>query len=142
VIVSDRYGVWTAVTEDMCARGCRIVTSRLLRVGTRVKLAISSDLFPEELETTAVAVWAAPERLGVIFTETAPRRGTLGPDAWIDKVIEHGETPDSSATARLVPSVVAWDGHVPSAATTRNGRIVRSFPASPDSVVRLPLRRV
>ena len=28
VVVRDRYGVWTAVTEDFCVRGCQLLTAR------------------------------------------------------------------------------------------------------------------
>ncbi len=138
VVVRDRYGVWTAVTEDVCARGCRIVTPRLLRPGTKVNISVSSDLFPEEIEATATAVWAAPERLGVIFVKPVARPGVLSPELWFEKLLEHGATADSPTTARLVPSVaVRVRGPVMAA---RNGKSTRS-PSASDVVVRMPARR-
>ena len=105
VMVSDRYGVWSAVTENLSARGCRVVTSRLLRRGTRIQMTFSSDLFPEDLEATGEVAWSTGERLGVIFVEGATRAGARSPAAWLNKVLEHGATPDSPTTHRVVPSV-------------------------------------
>jgi hypothetical protein len=104
-IVRDRYGLWTGVTHDVAKRGCQIVTSRLLRPGTRVHLALSSDLFPEELEVVAEVVWVAPERLGMAFLESRRRGGALSPSAWIDRMLLHGAQADYAATHRVVPCV-------------------------------------
>jgi hypothetical protein len=103
VVVRDRYGVWSAVTDDASVRGCQIVTTRLLRSGTILELTLASDLFPDELEVTGEVVWATPTRLGVAFVGTV---GALTPAAWLAKVIEHGEIEDSSSTWRVAPSVV------------------------------------
>jgi hypothetical protein len=105
VMVNDRYGVWSAVTENISARGCRIVSSRLLRRGTRVQITFSSDLFPDDLEATGEVAWATGERLGVVFVDGATRAGARSPAAWLNKVLEHGATPDSPITHRVVPSV-------------------------------------
>jgi hypothetical protein len=104
VVVRDRYGVWTAVTEDISVRGCQIVTTRLLRCGTILELTLESDLFDEELAITGEVVWATPTRLGVAFVGSAGE--ALTPDAWLAKVIEHGAIPESSSTWRVAPSVL------------------------------------
>lgn len=104
VVVRDRYGVWTAVTEDVSARGCQVVSTRLLRSGTLLELTLASDLFHEELVVTGEVVWATPTRLGVAFVGAVD--GSLAPEAWLAKVIEHGEIPDSTTSWRVAPSVV------------------------------------
>ena len=111
-VARDRYGVWTAVTEDLSARGCRIVTKRLLRPGSQIVLALSSDLFEEELEVGAEVVWTSRDALGVAFrgeeAGARPRRGrgrdTLSPERWLHKLLEQGST-QGSGPPRVVPSL-------------------------------------
>lgn len=105
VVVRDRYGVWTAVTDDLSSRGCRLVTPRLLRPGTLLNLTLSSDLFPEELEVMGETVWATSDRLGVAFVGVMPRPGSISEPEWLAKVVEHGEIPESGTTWRVAPSV-------------------------------------
>jgi hypothetical protein len=104
VVVRDRYGVWTAVTEDICAHGCRILTPRLLRSGSRLHLTLSSDLFPEDLETVAEVMWSTPDQLGVSFANGTAR--PMAPHAWIDKVLEYGAVPGESTIVPVVTRVV------------------------------------
>lgn len=104
VVVTDRYGVWMAVTEDISARGCQVVSTRLLRPGTVLDLTVASDLFPDELQVQAEVVWATPTRLGIAFVG-APA-GPLTTEAWLAKVIENGEIPESTSSWRVAPSVV------------------------------------
>ncbi len=141
VSVRDRYGVWTAVTEDICKRGCRIFTSRLLRAGSLLTVTLSSDLFPEELEAVSQAVWATPERLGVIFIDPVVRPGSLPPDAWIAKVLEHGATPGS-----LSPEVVPVVRRLGPRAAARGVQLLRPVASAPadalgETLVRLPVRQ-
>ena len=114
-VVRDRYGVWTCVTEDVSAQGCQLVTTRLLRPGSIVAIALSSDLFPEELETIGEAAWATPDRIGLRFVGTGSRRGALSPEEWLHHVVELGAIPESSSTWRVAPSVIR----------SRNRRIAR-----------------
>jgi hypothetical protein len=144
VSVRDRYGVWTAVTEDVSAHGCRIVTPRLLRNGTLLDLTIASDLFPDELESQAITAWAAPQRLAVEFIQTRRRAGSLTPEQWVELLLEHGATRDTRVTSRLVPSISSRPS--PRSATVRDGRVVLAFDAaSPtaasDAIPHVPLRR-
>jgi hypothetical protein len=104
-MVRDRYGVWSAVTEDLSTRGCGIVTSRLLRPGTFLRMTFSSDLFHEDHEACGVAAWSSGERLGVVFSEAPIAAGAGSLSAWLKKVVEHGAMPDSSTTFRVAPSV-------------------------------------
>lgn len=141
VSVRDRYGVWTAVTEDICMRGCRIMTSRLLRAGTLLTVTLSSDLFPEELEAVSQAVWTTPERLGVVFIDPVARPGALPPNAWIAKVLEHGATPGS-----VSPEIVPVVRRLGSRAAARGVQLLRPVPsasaeAHEQNLVRLPVRR-
>jgi hypothetical protein len=131
VVVRDRYGLWTAITDDLCERGCQLVTQRLLRPGTTLQVTLSSDLFPEELDVVGRTVWSAADRLGVAFEGSGDRAG-LTPRQFLDRVLEHGEMPDSTSTARLVPSVQRRGGAGPAISTTaRNGRLVRTVQTGP-----------
>jgi hypothetical protein len=143
-VVNDRYGVWTAVTENVSARGCLLVTGRLLRAGTVVGVELSSDLFPEELKASGEVMWSSHERMGVGFTGFDARPGALSAEAWLDKVIEFGEVADSSSAWRVVPFVDRSATLRLAQGSGRGGRLVRSTtPASQgtDAVIRLPLRR-
>jgi hypothetical protein len=139
VVVRDRYGIWTAVTDDLCARGCQIVTQRQLRPGSTLHLTIASDLFVEELDVLAQAAWTTPHRLGVLFVGPGDRTA-LSPQAFVDLVLEHGEMADSATTWRLVPSVQRLEQRTPITTTARNGRLVRTATA-PESRERPPVRR-
>src|SRR5512134_706667 len=89
VDVRGPFGCWTAVTEDVCARGCRIVTTKLPRAGSAIELRISSDLFPESLEVAGEVAWVSGERVGVSFPEAGTRSRML-PSEWVANVIEFG----------------------------------------------------
>lgn len=139
VIARDRHGIWTAVTDDLCERGCQLVTERMLRPGTTIHLTLSSDLFAEELDVIARTVWAAPDRLGVVFEGSGDRTGVT-PQAFMESVLANGETPDSTNTWRLVPSVQRREGartSIPIAQRSR--RLVRAV--APDAAQLRPVRR-
>jgi hypothetical protein len=108
VDVRDRSGIWTAVTEDVCDRGCRVVTGKLPRVGSMLEMTLTSDLFLEPLEVRGQTVWASSERVGIAFLQAAHRG--LTSSEWIARVIEHGRVgaPGPRAvgsTPRVVPVV-------------------------------------
>ncbi len=109
VDVRDRFGCWTAVTDDVCARGCRLVTAKVPRIGTVLELTLSSDLFPEVLVVTAHAAWVSDQRVGVNFVAEAARPGALSTAEWVERLIEHGRVmgpePVGSAGPRLVPAI-------------------------------------
>lgn len=88
-LARDRYGIWTAVTEDVSERGCRIITQRALRPGTELVLTLESDLFVDELQVIAEAVWSGPDRIGARFRDAAAG-ARLTPQAWVRMVVEHG----------------------------------------------------
>jgi hypothetical protein len=129
VTVRDRYGVWTAVTEDVSERGCRIVTPRMLRQGTLLDLTLSSDLFEEELEVRATTAWAGPRCLAALYVDTGRRAGAISPAEWMTRLLEHGATGDTARTARLVPSLA--ERPAPAGAVVKAGRIVRPLEARP-----------
>jgi hypothetical protein len=110
VDVRQPHAVWNAVTDDLSARGCRIVTERLPRLGSHFTMTLSSDLFADELVTIGEVVWIGNDRLGVLFLEEAPRHGSLSPAAWLDRVLEHGRshapTAHGSAPSYVVPVVL------------------------------------
>lgn len=139
VVVADRYGVWTGITENVSARGCLIVTSRLLRPGTKVHLTLSSDLFPEEFEVLAEVVWATPERLGVSFVRTLGS-ATLAPEAWLARVIEFGALSESSTTWRVAPSMGRATISTLAPVVARGGLARTPVPRNEEARV-LPFRR-
>jgi hypothetical protein len=102
VTLLDRYGAWTAITEDICARGCRIFTSRTLRRGTRLTLTLSSDLFIQDLDTIAEVVWSTTDRLGLSFVRPASNGHGLSPGEWLRRVVEVGA---SGSPSRVVPAL-------------------------------------
>jgi hypothetical protein len=136
VAARDRYGLWTAVTEDVCARGCRIVTPRLLRPGSPLTVTLSTDLFDEELDAAAEAMWATPTLLGILFVAPTPRRGALSPEAWIDKLVAHATVP-GALPSRLAPSVARFASPPGPGAPGR----LPSGARAPGTVLLLPLRR-
>ena len=87
VWVRDRYGVWDAYTEDISARGCRIVTPRPLAVGTLVRLTILDERLEAPLIVTGQVVWAAgerPERAGILFAGSP--LGGPGAGPWVQSL--------------------------------------------------------
>jgi hypothetical protein len=107
--VRDRFGIWTAVTEDVCARGCRLVSAKVPRVGAVLDLALSSDLFSEVLDVTAYAAWVSDNRVGVNFVTGKGHPGALSPAEWIDRLVDRarvfGPEPLGSTGPRLAPAV-------------------------------------
>ncbi len=90
VEIRDRYGVWTAETEDVGPRGCRIVTPRAQTVGTLLRLTISSELVAAVLEVAGQVVWARRDRTpraGISFTGTNGSPRATGPSAWFDSLL-------------------------------------------------------
>ncbi len=109
VDVRDRFGVWTAITEDICARGCRLVTAKAPRVSSVLEMRLSSDMFPEHLEISGAVAWASDHRVGVTFAPAVDGSHALTTAAWIERLVEHGRVlgpePIGSASPRLVPAV-------------------------------------
>ena len=100
VTVRDRYGFWDAWTEDVSARGCRIVTPRPLSRGTLVSLELTSNRIREPLIVTGQIVWAdsaRPARAGISFAGSPS--GVPGAAPWIEALSasEGGRPPDASA---------------------------------------------
>jgi hypothetical protein len=84
VWVRDRYGIWDAETEDISARGCRIVTPRQQTVGTLVRLTLVADQLGEPLIVSGQVVWALagpPARAGISFTGSPS--DVPGAGAWV-----------------------------------------------------------
>ena len=142
VEVRDRFGVWTAVTEDFGARGCRLLTNQLPRRGSLLTMRLSSDLFPEELEVRARAVWGTLERIGVAFLESPAREGALSPADFLELVVEHGR-PGPGIRAVDSPRLVPVIGRGQASAPLRQdiGRPVQPPRAAVNDTVRsLPVR--
>jgi hypothetical protein len=88
-VVHDRHGVWTGVTADVSATGCRIISRRLLRAGSQLIVTLSSDLVTDELDVLGEAVWATREHLAVSFGRPV-RSGGLTPAQWLERVLDAG----------------------------------------------------
>ncbi len=109
VDVCDRFGVWTAITEDVCSRGCRLVTSKSPRIGSLIELRLSSDLIAEALEIAASVAWVSEHRVGVSFVVADVRPRALSADEWVERIVEHGKVlgpePVGSTGPRLAPAL-------------------------------------
>lgn len=142
VDVHDRFGVWTAITEDVCARGCRILTRRLPRLGSPLLLRLSSDLFPEELEVRARVVWGTADRIGVTFVPQRARKGKLTPAEWLELVLRHGRHAGPGVRAVGSPDVVPVIGQGRGRGGSRQdaGARVQSSRTAHETVVPLPVR--
>ncbi len=107
VEVRDRWGLWTAVTEDLCDRGCRVVAGKLPRIGSRLQMTLSSDLIPESLEVIGRTTWVSSNRIGVAFLESAGRG--LTPTQWVARLLEHAEVvgrgPHARSSPRMIPAI-------------------------------------
>ncbi len=130
VDVRDRFGLWTAVTDDVSSRGCRLVTTRNPRIESLLDLTVSSDLFSDILEVTGYVAWASGHRVGVRFASASRTRG-ISPTEWVEQLAHHakvlGPEPVGSTGPRLAPSL----RRPPSGA--RSGRLP-ARPALPDDV--------
>lgn len=115
--MGDQFGVWTAVTEDVCPRGCRLLTSKLPRVGSLLALTLSSDLFAEALEVGARVAWVSDQRVGVTFVDGSARPGGLSPTEWVERLTAHGRVlgpePVGATGIRLVPAIRRHQGARP-----------------------------
>jgi hypothetical protein len=109
VDVRDRFGVWTAITDDVCARGCRLVATKCPRVGSLLALTLSSDLFPEVLDVTARVAWVSDHRVGLAFVSSRPRPTAIASAEWVARLVESGSIhrpePVGAIGHSLVPAV-------------------------------------
>jgi PilZ domain-containing protein len=105
VELRDRFGTWSAETEDLGPRGCRVVTPRPQTVGALVRLSVRSDLVAAPLEVTGQVVWATsdrPARAGISFAGGAPAPGAFAPGAWFEE-LSAAERGEGSAAGRPRP---------------------------------------
>ena len=109
VDVRERGSVWTAVTEDVCSRGCRVVSARDPRVGTAVTLTISTDAFDAELEIEGEVVWARDGRVGIVFVGPTERT-SITPAAFVTRLFGA-----DAELARIRPAFAPVDIQGPSA---------------------------
>lgn len=109
VDVRERGSVWTAVTEDVCARGCRVVSTRDPRVGTVATLTISTDAFDDELEIEGEVVWARDGRVGIVFVGPTART-SMTPAAFVARLFGA-----DAELARIRPAFAPVDLEGPSA---------------------------
>lgn len=86
--VSARGEGFQAVTEDLSAGGCLLVTPRPLVQGVAIRLAIADVREAGPLSVLGRVAWTRAEarlRAGVAFDERQP--GTVDPDAWLQRFL-------------------------------------------------------
>ncbi len=100
------------------------MTAKVPRVGAVLELTLSSDLFPDVLQVTGCAAWVSDQRVGVDFADAATA-GTLSPEEWVERVVEHGRVLGPELVGpggpRLVPVIrrpsstvpLAWPSEAP-----------------------------
>jgi PilZ domain-containing protein len=107
VDVRQRYCAWSAVTDELSARGCRLLTRQLPRLGSTLDMTLSTDLFSDDLETEGEVVWIESGRMGVRFRDRREQlRGRLlaAPD-WVEKVLARGWSPGPGGE-HIVPAII------------------------------------
>jgi hypothetical protein len=85
VRIRDRFGTWSAETEDVGPRGCRLVGERAHALGALVRLTVESDRIVEPLEVAGQVVWTRADRLsraGIWFAGAPSSPGAPFPAAW------------------------------------------------------------
>lgn len=107
VDVRQRYSAWSAVTEELSVRGCRLLTRQLPRLGATLDMTLSTDLFSGDLETQGEVVWIDSGRMGVRFRERREqlRSGSLAAPDWVEKVLARGWSPEPGGE-RIVPAIL------------------------------------
>lgn len=106
VRIRDRFGTWTAETEDVGPRGCRIVGDRPHALGVLVRLTVESDDVAAPLDVAGQIVWTraeGPARAGIWFADAASTHGAAPPAAWFAALAAAQRAADRRA-ARLAPA--------------------------------------
>lgn len=112
VFVRDRFGIWDAFTEDLSARGCRIVTPRRQTIGTLVRLTVTSEQLVEPLLVSGQVVWTregSPARAGISFTGSPS--DSPGAGAWVRSLeaAAAGRSADAAPSVHLVEESAELD---------------------------------
>jgi hypothetical protein len=118
VEIDDRFGAWSAVTEDVGVRGCRIVSSRAPRLGALVQLTLRSERLVAPLRMAGQAVWARDGRIGISFV--GPLSGTVSPATWIRELAAVLE--DAALAPMAAPAGAAGAAPRPAAIPLGTGR--------------------
>ena len=101
VVVSHAGAGWSAETYDISATGCRIVTPRLLQIGSATKLVIEVPNLPPPLSVFGSVAWVADQgriRAGIVFAERQPDGD---PSAWFKKLL--ASQPGIEGSMRKLP---------------------------------------
>jgi len=101
VEIDDRFGAWSAVTEDVGLRGCRIVSARAPRLGALVQLTLRSERLAAPLRMAGQAVWARDGRVGIAFVGTLA--GAVTPAVWLRELAAALEDAPAAQPARPGP---------------------------------------
>jgi hypothetical protein len=101
-------GAFEAETEDVGARGCQVVSPKLVKKGDPVRVTLSADRVPEELRVAGKAAWVSaqpPWRVGIAFGEAHVHAGEL----WFERLV--AASPGLGAFRR-VPEKISLDATV------------------------------
>jgi PilZ domain-containing protein len=108
VDIRQSYAAWSAITEELSVRGCRLLARELPRLGATLDMTLSSDLFSEDLETDGEVVWIDAGRIGVSFHDRGKplRAGVLSVTDWIEMFMAYGSS-SRSPDGHVVPVIMA-----------------------------------
>src|SRR5512145_3147773 len=79
-------GAFDAETEDIGARGCQVVSPKLVKKGDPVRIAVSADRVASELRMEGKVAWVSarpPWRVGIAFDDAKVHAG----EVWFEKLV-------------------------------------------------------
>jgi hypothetical protein len=106
--VAASGGHFETETEDVGARGCQVVSPRLVRRGEAIEVALTSEKLPEPLRVTGKVAWVSaqpPWRVGIAFDEGHVPAG----ERWFERLV--AATP-GLGSFRRVPEKISLDATV------------------------------
>lgn len=98
-------GAFDAETEDIGARGCQVVSPKLVKKGDPVRIAVSADRVESELRMEGKVAWVSarpPWRVGIAFDDAKVHAG----EVWFEKLV--AASPGLGAFRR-VPERISLD---------------------------------
>ncbi len=98
-------GAFEAETEDIGARGCQVVSPKLVKKGDPVRITVSADRVPDELRMAGKVAWVSaqpPWRVGIAFDDAKVHAGEL----WFEQLV--AASPGLGAFRR-VPERISLD---------------------------------
>jgi hypothetical protein len=115
VVVREKLATWDTETEDVAARGCRIVLKRAVAPGALLRLSFQAGAGAEALDAVAQVAWtrkSPPSSAGVTFLSAPqpPSRSLAG--NWIDRLLAAHLRDLAASGVRSGPGVLGSLGGV------------------------------